>query len=273
MDTIRDIPEIAALDDKTYQVKAGMMVISDDAGPESIAGCVGGAHTGVTGDTTDIFIESAYWDPITIAATARQLKVNSDAKYRFERGVDPEFTLPGLEAATAMVLDHCGGEASNVVVAGSVPDWKRAFKLDSKRVESLVGMAIDEATQRQTLTALGFRMEGDMAHVPSWRSDVKGEADLVEEVARIASLTKLQGRPLPRMTPGVPKPIQTPMQRRESAARRASAALGMNECVTYSFIDATSAELFGGGSDATRCPADAAPAPLRTPRPGAASRR
>jgi phenylalanyl-tRNA synthetase beta chain len=244
--------ELAALDDKTYVLDAGMMLISDDNGPESIAGCVGGAPSGVTADTTDVFLESAYWDPVTIAATARRLKVNSDAKYRFERGVDPEFTLPGLEAATAMIIELCGGEPSNVVVAGAVPTWKRAFKLNAARVESLVGMDIPESTQRQTLTALGFRMDGDMAHVPSWRPDVKGEADLVEEVARIASLTKLQGRPLPRMAPGVPKPIQTPMQRRESAARRAAAAAGMNECVTYSFIDAASAQLFGGGEDATR---------------------
>jgi phenylalanyl-tRNA synthetase beta chain len=112
-------------------------------------------------------------------------------------------------------------------------------------------MDIPEAEQRQTLTSLGFRLEGNMAHVPSWRPDVLGEADLVEEVARIASLTKLQGTPLPRLTPGVPKPILSPMQRREQSARRTTAALGYNECVTYSFIDQASAALFGGGTDAT----------------------
>jgi len=127
----------------------------------------------------------------------------------------------------------------------------RAYKLDAKRVESLVGMDIPEATQRQTLTALGFRLEGDLAHVPPWRPDVKGEADLVEEVARIASLTKLEGKPLRRLTPGVGKPVMTPMQRREQIARRSAAALGYNELVTYSFIDAASAALFGGGTDAT----------------------
>ena len=244
--------EIAALDDKTYRVAVGMMLISDASGPQSIAGCVGGAATGVTSDTVNVFVESAFWDPVTIASTARRLKVSSDAKYRFERGVDPEFTLPGLEAATTMILDLCGGEASTVVVAGAVPDWRRAYRLDAARVESLVGMDIPEATQRQTLTALGFEMKGDMAHVPPWRSDVKGEADLAEEVARIASLTKLKGRPVPRMTPGVPRPILTRMQRRESAARRATSAQGMNECVTYSFIDEALARLFGGGGDATR---------------------
>jgi phenylalanyl-tRNA synthetase beta chain len=242
---------IVALDDKTYEFQAGMMAISDANGPESIAGVMGGADTGVTGDTVNVFLESAYWDHIQIALTGRALKINSDARYRFERGVDPAFTRPGLEQATQMILDLCGGEASDVVVAGAVPNYARAYKLDAARVQSLVGMDIPESEQRQTLTHLGFRLEGNMAQVPSWRPDVQGEADLVEEVARIASLTKLQGRPLPRLTPGVPKPVMTPKQRREQAARRTCAALGYNECVSYSFIDQASAALFGGGTDAT----------------------
>ncbi|MCX8508522.1 MAG: phenylalanine--tRNA ligase subunit beta, partial [Rhodobacteraceae bacterium] len=195
---------------------------------------------------------SAYWDPITIAATGRALKINSDARYRFERGVDPAFTLPGLELATRMVLDLCGGAASHVVVDGAVPESARAYRLDPARVISLVGMEIPEAEQRRTLEDLGFTLAGDMAHPPSWRPDILGEADLVEEVARIASLTKLQGKPLARATAGVPKPILTPMQMREKAARRMLASLGYNECVTYSFIDGASAALFGGGLEATR---------------------
>ncbi|MCF6233014.1 MAG: phenylalanine--tRNA ligase subunit beta [Rhodobacteraceae bacterium] len=242
---------LMALDDKEYQFTPGMMVISDDAGPESIGGIMGGAATGVTADTVDVFLESAFWDHIEIALTGRALKINSDARYRFERGVDPEFTLTGLEQATRMVLDLCGGEASDVVIAGAVPDHARAYKLDAARVRSLVGMDIPESEQRQTLTRLGFRLEGNMAHVPSWRPDVQGEADLVEEVARIASLTKLVGRPLKRLTPGVPKPVMTPGQRRMQIARRTCAALGYNECVTYSFIDQPSAALFGGGDAAT----------------------
>ncbi len=244
--------KLEALDDKTYTLQPGMMAISDENGVESIAGVVGGAPSGVTGDTVNVFIESAYWDPVTIAGTARALKVNSDAKYRFERGVDPAFTLPGLEAATAMVLELCGGEASEVVVAGAVPDTDRAFKLDTDRVASLVGMDIPANTQVATLEALGFRVENDMAHPPSWRPDVQGPADLVEEVARVASLTQLQGRPMARVQVGVPQPILTPMQRREGAARRTCAALGYHECVTYSFIDEGAAKLFGGGEDATR---------------------
>ena len=237
---------LLALDEKTYTFEEGMMVISDDRAPESIAGVMGGEDSGVTGDTVNVFLESAYWDPVTIAHTGRKLKINSDAKYRFERGVDPEFTLPGLELATSMILELCGGEASNVVSAGECPDTTRAYKLDTARCSSLVGMDIPAGTQRATLESLGFRLDGDLATPPSWRGDVKGEADLVEEVARIASLTNLEPKPMSRATPGVPRPILTTMQKREQSARRTAAALGYNECVTYSFIDEASASLFNG---------------------------
>ncbi|NVO57868.1 phenylalanine--tRNA ligase subunit beta [Rhodobacteraceae bacterium B1Z28] len=240
---------LVALDEKEYTLQPGMMMISDDKGPESIAGVMGGEETGCTEDTVNVFVESAFWDHVQIALTGRALKINSDARYRFERGVDPEYTLEGLEHATQMILDICGGEASSVVEAGKAPSHSRAYKLDAARVQSLVGMDIPESEQRQTLTRLGFRLEGEMAHVPSWRPDVMGEADLVEEVARIASLTKLQGKPLPRVTDGIPKPVMTPTQRRQSMARRTCAALGYNECVSYTFIDQASAALFGGGDD------------------------
>ena len=242
---------LRALDDRDYTLLPGMMVISDDAGPESLAGIMGGEHTGCTEATVNVFLESAYWDPVTIATTGRALKINSDARYRFERGVDPAFTLPGLEAATRMILDLCGGEASDVVADGAALVSDRAYRLDTDHVQALVGMAIPAEEQRRTLMALGFRMEGDMAHPPSWRHDILGEADLVEEVARIASLTKLQSVPMPRPAAAVPKPILTPLQRREQIARRTAAALGYNECVTYSFIDAQAATLFGAG-DAAR---------------------
>ena len=241
-----------ALDGKTYTLRPGMMAISDAAGVESLAGIMGGEHSGCTEDTTEVFLESAFWDPITIAATGRALKINSDARYRFERGVDPAFSLAGLDLATQMILDLCGGEASDLAVDGAAPDTSRAYKLNPARVISLVGMDISEAEQRQTLTALGFTLNGNMATPPSWRPDVLGEADLVEEVARVASLTKLDGKPLRRMVPGVPRPILTPLQVRERMARRTIAALGYNECVTYSFIDEAAAKLFGGGTDAVR---------------------
>ncbi len=244
---------ITALDDKEYTLVAGQVVISDDNGAESIAGVMGGAETGVTDETVNVFLESAWWEPVRIAYTGRALKINSDARYRFERGVDPEYTRPGLEAATQMVLDLCGGEASEVVEAGAAPQTARSYQLDPKRVESLVGMQIARDEQVRILTALGFSASGSgdtlEVWVPSWRRDVHGEADLVEEVSRVTSLTGLKPQPLPRV-PGVPAPVLTPMQLRERAARRTAAALGYNECVTYSFIDKASAELFGGGSDA-----------------------
>lgn len=243
---------LMGLDEKEYTFTEGMTVISDAEKVESIAGVMGGLETGCTMETVNVFIEAAYFDPVRTAYTGRALKINSDARYRFERGIDPEWTPYAIEHATQMILDIAGGEASDVVIAGRVPDFSRAYKLDAARVQSLVGMTISEADQRKTLTALGFRLEGNMAHVPSWRPDVQGEADLVEEVARIASLTKLEGRPLPRLTAGVPKPVLSPIQRREAFARRACAALGYNECVSYSFIDQASAALFGGGTDETR---------------------
>ena len=247
--------EMLALDEKTYSFKAGHMIISDDRGPESIAGVMGGEESGCTEETVNVFLESAYWDMVQIAYTGRDLKINSDARYRFERGVDPEYTRPGLEAATKMILDLCGGEASEVVEAGAAPKTARSYPLNTKRVISLVGMDIPKEEQVRILTSLGFSATGtgDVIEVwvPSWRRDVQGEADLVEEIARVASLTKLQPVPLPRPSAGVPSAVLTPMQKRERSARRTIAALGYNECVTYSFIDKASAELFGGGSDAT----------------------
>ena len=243
---------LMALDDREYTFEEGMTLISDAEGVESIGGIMGGLRSGCTGETVNVFLEAAYFDPVRTAYTGRALKINSDARYRFERGIDPEWTPYGIEHATRMILDHAGGEASEVVMAGRIPDTSRAYRLDAARVQSLVGMSIPESDQRQTLTSLGFRLEGNMAHVPSWRPDVQGEADLVEEVARIASLTQLEGRPLPRLTEGLPQPVLSPGQRREAAARRTCAALGYHECVSYSFIDQASAALFGGGGDETR---------------------
>jgi phenylalanyl-tRNA synthetase beta chain len=243
---------LLALDGKTYTIQPGHLLISDGNGPESLAGIMGGEASGCTPETTDVFLESAYWDPITTATTGRALKINSDARYRFERGIDPAFTLPGLEAATQMILDLCGGTPSDITMDGAAPDTIRAYTFDPTRVGSLVGLDIPESTQRETLQALGFTLNGNQATPPTWRPDVLGEADLVEEIARIASLSKLQGQPLARVNTGVPKPILTPLQVRERTARRTLASLGYNECVTYSFIDGADAALFGGGTDALR---------------------
>lgn len=244
--------ELLALDGKTYAMPEGALVFSDDNGVESIGGIMGGEEAGCTEQTVDVILEAAYWDHVQIALTGRALKINSDARYRNERGIDPGYNRQAVDDATAMILELCGGEPSELIEAGRAPDVSRAYKLRPARIESLVGMEIPEATQRASLEALGFEFDGDMAQVPSWRPDVQGEADLVEEVARIASLTGLVGRPMARVAPGVPQPILTEGQQRERVARRTIAALGYNECVTYSFIDEATAKLFGGGGDATR---------------------
>jgi phenylalanyl-tRNA synthetase beta chain len=244
---------LLALDEKTYTAAPGHTLISDDKGAESLAGIMGGEETGCTEETVNVYLESAYWDPIHVAHTGRDLKIHSDARYRFERGVDPDYTLPGLEAATRMILDLCGGEPSEVSQAGAPVKTARSYPLDTARVISLVGMEIPKAEQVRILTRLGFSATGagDVLEVwvPSWRRDIQGEADLVEEVARVASLTRLEPRPLARPTAGVPKPVLTTAQVRERAGRRTMAALGYNECVTYSFIDEAAAALFGGGGD------------------------
>lgn len=248
--------EILALDGKSYTLTPGMTVIADDNGAEGIGAVMGGEVSGCTETTVNVFVEAAYFDPIRTAMTGRALKINSDARYRFERGIDPDFTVPGMELATKLILELCGGEPSELVIAGGVPDHARSYRLDPARTASLVGMDIPEAEQRRTLTALGFTVEdtadGIMVHVPSWRPDVLGEADLVEEIARIASLTKLEAKPMPRGAVGVTTPKLTPMQKRERAARRSLAGQGFNECVTYSFVSQDQAALFGGGGDAVR---------------------
>jgi phenylalanyl-tRNA synthetase beta chain len=242
---------IRALDGKDYAFDGSETLVCDANGPEAIGGVMGGMRSGVTEATTDVFVEAAWFDPGRTARTGRRLRINSDARYRFERGVDPAFTPWGIELATRMILELCGGEPSEVEIAGAVPDMRRSYRLDPERVARLVGMAIPEAEQVRILTALGFVVDGREVAVPSWRPDIQGEADLVEEIARVASLSKLEGRPLAR-APGVAKPILTPMQRREGQARRRIAALGLSECVSYSFIDRAAAELFGGGGEAVR---------------------
>ena len=247
----REGEELAALDGKTYQLAPGMTVIAVDDRVVGLGGIMGGVETGCDESTRQVVLEAAWFDPILTAETGRKLRINSDARYRFERGVDPGFTRDGLELATRMILELCGGDPSDVVEAGAAPIQTRILPLRKSRLKALVGLDLPPETQAEHLTALGFKTHdrGDRfeVEVPSWRPDVHGEADLVEEVARVASLTKLQSQPLPRPE-GVAKPVLTPLQKRSAAARRALAAAGLNEAVTYSFIAADQAALFGGGA-------------------------
>ncbi|MEM6546325.1 MAG: phenylalanine--tRNA ligase subunit beta [Pseudomonadota bacterium] len=242
---------LRALDGKDYGFDNAMTLICDDAGPEAIGGVMGGEPSGCTEETVNVFLESALFDPIRNAATGRKLKINSDARYRFDRGVDPGFAVDGMELATKLILEICGGEASELVIAGKMPETARSYTLDPARTASLVGMDIPREEQVRILTALGFSATGTAGTlevwVPSWRPDVHGEADLVEEVARVASLSGLTSQPLPRGTARVAEPVLTPAQVRTASTRRALAAAGLDECVSYTFVSEAEATRFGGG--------------------------
>ncbi|MEI9996078.1 MAG: phenylalanine--tRNA ligase subunit beta [Rhizomicrobium sp.] len=249
----RDGEQLLALDGKTYTLDPQMVVIADDAGAQGIGGVMGGEASSCTEATTEVFVESALFDPIAIARTGRKLGISSDARYRFERGVDPEFTLPGLELATRMILDFCGGEPSEIVVAGAPAPWERSIDFHPDYVAKLGGLAVPKTDCVAILERLGFTVEdaGALLKVqpPSWRSDIVGRADLVEEVIRIHGLNKVPSAPLSRGN-AVAKPTLTPGQRRTRAVRRAIAARGFNETVSFSFIARADAALFGGGDDA-----------------------
>jgi phenylalanyl-tRNA synthetase beta chain len=241
------------LDGKEYAVDETMCVIADERAVLGFGGILGGEDTGVTTATKNILIECAYFDPLRTAATGRKAGVQSDARYRFERGVDPAFILPGLNLATALMLEVAGGSPSKAKVAGAPPDKKTMIAFSLGLVEKLAGIAIPEKQIRDTLEALGFAVQGKGAAVkvavPSWRPDVHGAADLVEEVVRIAGLDTVPSVPMPR-TSGVARPVLTEMQRRVRRARRALAGRGLIEAVTWSFIPRSAARAFGGGGDA-----------------------
>jgi phenylalanyl-tRNA synthetase beta chain len=246
---------LLALDGKTYAIGREMCVIADADGerPVGLGGVMGGESTGCSESTTTVFVESAWFDPIRTAQTSRATGITSDAAYRFARGVDPGFVVDGLELATQLILQLCGGEASEVEVAGAPPAPPAPFAFDPAYVRQLSGLSIGREGVLEILGKLGFKTEGDGAQVtvspPTWRRDVEGKADLVEEVARIAGFDRLPSTPLPE----VPWPtggVLTPRQARARIARRALAAAGLQEAVTWSFTAKKTAELFGGGQDA-----------------------
>ncbi len=238
---------VLALDGKTYALDDSMVVIADDNGVESIAGVMGGEHSGCDASTRDVLIESALWDPVNIAQTGRKLGIVTDARYRFERGVDPEFCVPGLELATRMVLDICGGEPSRLYVAGDPAKPRRVIDFPYSEVKRLIGVDIPESEGMAILARLGFETRAGKAIVPSWRPDIEGKADIVEQIIRIAGLDRVPTTPLPPLSEGVPAPVLTLPQKRTRLAKRTLAALGLREAVTWSFIAKPAAELFGGG--------------------------
>ena len=243
----REGERVEALDGKTYAAGPETCVIADASGAIGLGGVMGGSSTGCSETTTDVFVESAWFEPIRIAQTGRSLGIASDAQYRFARGVDPESLLPGLELATRLILDICGGEASEAVLAGQAPARPAPFAFDRGYVEALSGLSIPRERIDGILSALGFGLDGETVAPPSWRRDVEGKADLVEEVARIAGYDALPATPLPPARPA-PGGVLTVRQSRMRTARRALAASGYAEAVTWSFMKRAAAERFGGGA-------------------------
>jgi phenylalanyl-tRNA synthetase beta chain len=243
----KDGESLLALDGKTYALAKDITVIADDQVPEGIAGIMGGEASGCSETTTNVFLEAAYFDPRLTAAAGRKLSIHSDARYRFERGIDPAFTQMGAEIATRLILDLCGGEASDLVIAGAVPNTARSYTLRKTRVKTLGGVDIPWAEQIRILNDLGFVTSDDgVAMVPSWRPDVHGEADLVEEICRIHGLENVPNAAMSRPH-DIARPILNPLQKRMLAARRSLATRGFNECVTWAFLAEAQAKLFGGG--------------------------
>ncbi|NKI99822.1 phenylalanine--tRNA ligase subunit beta [Novosphingobium sp. SG707] len=236
-----------ALNGKTYDLNESMTVIADAAGVHDIAGIMGGEHSGCSDDTADVLLEIAYFTPERIAATGRALNLTSDARARFERGVDPAFLDTGLDLLTGLILEICGGEASEVVRAGAAPATPKTVAFDPALVTKLGGVEIAGDEQKRILAALGFTVGDDWAvTVPGWRPDVDGAADIVEEVVRIHGLDGIESVPLPRED-GVAKPTATPVQKLERRLRRSAAARGLNEAITWSFLPEGEAEHFAEG--------------------------
>ncbi|MFP6711224.1 MAG: phenylalanine--tRNA ligase subunit beta [Rhodospirillales bacterium] len=245
----KDGEKLRALDGKEYDMDGEMTVIADEQDAEALAGVMGGERTGVSEETVNVMLETAYFDPVRTAMTGRKLNLQSDARFRFERGVDPAFLEDATEIATQLILDLCGGEASEIIIAGDEPDWKRSYFLRGTRVKDLGGVDVSPERTQEILEILGFQVTkkdgGWDVAVPSWRYDVVGEADLVEEVLRINGFDNIPIVPLERES-ALPQGAINLTQDRRSRVRRTLATRGMTEAVTFSFLAAKEADLFGG---------------------------
>jgi len=240
-----------ALDDKSYTLKGGETVIADDSGVLGFGGVIGGTSTGCLENTVDVFVEAAWFEPISTAMTGRKHGIESDARYRFERGVDPEAVISGMEFATQLIIDLCGGEASDIIVAGKAPTLDKVISFRPERMMTLGGLDLPAAESIAILERLGFTVTGDAPYSvtpPSWRRDVEGEADLVEEVLRIYGLDNVPSVPLPATVHRAGDTL-TETGRRSRAAKRQLAASGLMEAITWSFMRDDLATLFGGGGD------------------------
>jgi len=239
----KDGEKLKALNGKEYELTSGMCVIADDSGPVGLAGVIGGEATSCDENTTDVFLEVATFNPVSIAKTGRALDILSDARFRFERGIDPAFLETGAKIAIDLIVQLCGGTASELTRAGKSPDWKRSIAFTPERVKTLGGVDISAEKSKQILTSLGFTLNGTTAQPPSWRADVEGEADLVEEILRIHGYDHIPATPLPASHT---KPAPTQTQTRSRIATRTLVNRGMLECVTWSFLPEAQAQQFGG---------------------------
>jgi phenylalanyl-tRNA synthetase beta chain len=239
--------KLKALDEKEYRLGEDMVLISDDNGPQSLGGIMGGEETRCTDSTTNVLLEAAFFDSIVTTITGRKLGINSDARFRFERTVDPTTILPGIEAATQLIIDLCGGEASEILLTGEVPDLNATFPYSPTRVKTLGGTDVSEERQKEILTHLGFAIEPKgkdwMLTRPTWRPDIHGPADIVEEILRMEGYDAIPSLPF---TAPLENPILTPTQKRRFMVRDVMAGRGLTEVMTYSFLSTELAKEFGG---------------------------
>lgn len=249
---------LLALDGKDYTLDDQMCVIADDQKAEGIAGVMGGEESGCTESTVNVFIESALFDPVRTAATGRKLNLMSDARYRFERGVDNDFAIDGCENATRLVMDLCGGEPSKTIVAGDGPNWRKTIVFRPSRVAGLTGVQVDEAEMERILSVLGFVVtkgaDSWNVEAPAWRGDMVGEACVVEEIVRVNGYHNIPHVSMERLD-ALPHPAINPVMRRRRTVRRTLASRGLIEAVTYSFLPSAHADLFapeGGVPDCLR---------------------
>ncbi len=244
---------VLALDGRSYALDDSICVIADDNGVESIAGIMGGEHSGCDETTTDVLIESALWEPLNIAQTGRRLGIITDARYRFERGVDPAFMAGGCDLATAMVLDLCGGTPTAMLVRGEPAKTGRTIAFPTTEVKRLTGLSVSDAEIRTILERIGCAVSGSgtmlTVVVPTWRPDIEAKADLAEEVMRLVGVDSVPVTPLPRAE-HVPSAVLTPIQKRTRLAKRTLASRGLMEGVTWSFVSRDQATRFGGGQPA-----------------------
>lgn len=237
----KDAEKFIALDGNEYKLTPDILVVADSEAAQAVGGVIGGLQSGCLLDTTDVFLEVALFDVDVVTKSGRNLSINTDSRYRFERKVDPAFVVKGMEIASHMILDLCGGEASEPVIAGSEPEWHRIINLPKGFVQKYSGIEITDKEITAILERLGFTSDGNSFSVPSWRPDVEGAPDLVEEVLRIHGYDKIIELGIGGLALGK-NVVQIPNPKSQITTKLASR--GLTEVVTWSFMEKSKAALF-----------------------------